>query len=213
MQRDYGLPYVPAAVYNCPRRTVAAVEPRAETGLVKMVYFGHIGPKTCMPEVLTAIEQSGRDVIFDLWGPIDSRYEDDFRVTLAREGEGRCHYRGVAPYGEASAILRGYDVGLVFYRPDSVNQIYCSPCKLFEYLSAGLAILGSDVPGIRNAIGASRVGILAADNSVAAIRMGIEEFAERRVDLRAMQQSAAALFHSRLNYQFQSRKLLERIEQ
>jgi glycosyltransferase involved in cell wall biosynthesis len=213
MKRDYELPYLPQAVYNCPRRSVAAVEPDAGTGLVKMVYFGHIGPKTCIPEVIEAAEQSSRDVILDLWGPIDSRYEDDFRATLASDRTRRCHYRGAAPYGEARAILGGYDVGLVFYRPDSVNQIYCSPAKLFEYLSTGLAILGSDVPGIRGAIGASQVGILAADNSVAAIREGIEAFADRRTDLRAMQRRALALFRSHLNYESQSRGLVERIEQ
>jgi glycosyltransferase involved in cell wall biosynthesis len=213
MQRDYGLRYVPTAVYNCPRRSTVAVEAKAEAGAVRMVYFGHIGPKTCIPEVLSATEQCSRDVILDLWGPIDSRYEDTFRATLASDGARRCHYRGVAPYGDAATILRGYDVGLVFYRPDSVNQVYCSPCKLFEYLSAGLAILGSNVPGIRTAIGASSVGILAADNSVAAIRLSVEELAERSGDLRAMQQSALALFQSRLNYESQSRKLVERIEQ
>ena len=44
--------------------------------------------------------------------------------------------------------MRGFDVGLVPYRVTR-ETYHASPLKVYEYLAAGLPVVGADVPGLR----------------------------------------------------------------
>lgn len=52
------------------------------------------------------------------------------------------------------------DIGLVPFLPTCLNHYYSTPNKLFEYMSAGLAIAGSDIPEIAHFVGEYRLGRL-----------------------------------------------------
>jgi len=46
------------------------------------------------------------------------------------------------------SVTKAADVGLAVYLPDSLNNTYCAPNKIWEYSKYGLAILGNNVPGL-----------------------------------------------------------------
>jgi hypothetical protein len=50
------------------------------------------------------------------------------------------NFEGV-PYQQLPTILPKYDIGLIFYRCNSLNYIYNAPNKLFEYITCGLSVL------------------------------------------------------------------------
>lgn len=49
-------------------------------------------------------------------------------------------------------------IGILFYKPDSLNKAFCAPNKIFEYSNFGLPIIGNDIPGLKNTIGAAKAG-------------------------------------------------------
>ena len=49
------------------------------------------------------------------------------------------HSAGI-PYHAIPTLLSGYDVGLMLYKPYSLNVIYCETNKFYEYLSCGLDV-------------------------------------------------------------------------
>lgn len=57
-------------------------------------------------------------------------------------------------------LVAGADIGLAPYLPVGLNNILAAPNKLFEYLHAGLAVAGSDLPDIRRVIDEHRIGAL-----------------------------------------------------
>lgn len=40
-------------------------------------------------------------------------------------------------------------IGIVMYKPECLNTIYCAPNKTFEYASFGKPMLGNDIPGLK----------------------------------------------------------------
>ncbi len=55
---------------------------------------------------------------------------------------------------------RDADVGVIPYVGPSLNHLYASPNKLSQYMSAGLAILSSDLPNIRSLLDRYDCGVV-----------------------------------------------------
>lgn len=49
-------------------------------------------------------------------------------------------------------------IGILFYRPTILNNAFCAPNKIFEYSGFGIPMLGNNIPGLKNTIGASKAG-------------------------------------------------------
>jgi glycosyltransferase involved in cell wall biosynthesis len=56
----------------------------------------------------------------------------------------------------------GHDIGVMPYRPTSMNNYLASPNKLFDYLGAGLAVLGSRIPVVEDVVEKNHCGLLFA---------------------------------------------------
>ena len=50
-------------------------------------------------------------------------------------------------------------VGVLYYKPDELNKVFCAPNKIFEYSYFGLPIIGNDIPGLLNTIGRAKAGL------------------------------------------------------
>jgi len=62
------------------------------------------------------------------------------------------------------------------YQPTCLNNLYCTPNKLFEFIAAGLPILASDLPEIRTIVSGHGIGQLADLSSTDTIARAIDEF-------------------------------------
>ena len=50
-------------------------------------------------------------------------------------------------------------IGILYYKPDELNKVFCAPNKIFEYSYFGLPIIGNDIPGLSNTIGKAKAGV------------------------------------------------------
>lgn len=50
-------------------------------------------------------------------------------------------------------------IGLLYYEPCNLNQVFCAPNKIYEYSKFGLPIIGNRIPGLINTIGRYNSGI------------------------------------------------------
>lgn len=57
-----------------------------------------------------------------------------------------------------SAAASTADIGIVPYLPVNINNYFASPNKLFEYIQAGLPVVGSDLPFLRKIIIGNGIG-------------------------------------------------------
>ena len=73
--------------------------------------------------------------------------EVDRLIALARESgvEGRVHHLSAVPNAELLGVLAACDLGVSVLQPDVPNHEAALPNKLFEYLLAGIPVLGSPI--------------------------------------------------------------------
>lgn len=67
------------------------------------------------------------------------------------------------PVGRMVEVAQSYDVGIVALRGENENERRASTSKLCTYMAAGLAILGSNLPGIARTVNEYSNGILVDD--------------------------------------------------
>jgi glycosyltransferase involved in cell wall biosynthesis len=87
------------------------------------------------------------------------------RATLTLQGWGGCElalrelvedlelhdvvtFREACRPTEVVACARDYDIGIVCHRGETLNHEVTVPNKVMDYIGAGLAVAGSDLPGI-----------------------------------------------------------------
>jgi teichuronic acid biosynthesis glycosyltransferase TuaH len=106
-------------------------------------FVGHINDRTDL-SLLEAVADRGRSLL--LVGPKDPAFEPERFAALTD----RPHVRwvGPKPFAALPGYLRVIDVGLVPYRDTPFNR-GSFPLKTLEYLAAGRAVVGTDLPATR----------------------------------------------------------------
>ena len=106
--------------------------------------------------------------------------------------KGRIHVLPAVPQDELLAWTAGADAGLVPYVADCMNNRLCTPNKLYEFISAGLPILASDLPELRAAIVGNELGMVAELGTPMRIARAIDDFLSDHVRLSRWRASVVA---------------------
>jgi glycosyltransferase involved in cell wall biosynthesis len=118
-------------------------------------------------------------------GIVKGNIVDDVRVEIKEKYESLID-AGVLTideaYTEHSEIvdyISSFEIGICFYNIDSIPinkfNYYSAPSgKMFNYLAAGVPVIGSDLPGLR-IIAEYKCGVLIKDTSPMQIRNAVEE--------------------------------------
>jgi glycosyltransferase involved in cell wall biosynthesis len=79
-------------------------------------------------------------------------------VIFRRSLTARVHLHPAVPQADLLSITKSADAGIIPYQAICLNNLYCTPNKLFEFITAGLPILASDLPELRRLIVGNDVG-------------------------------------------------------
>jgi len=163
----YRLKQTPNAIvhHRCDPALFAGIEPKRPSGLEGRLVFIHAGPlrlNYAASEILTALESVGPSVpdlvLLVVGGSLGIEPLQPLVDRLQRSG--RLVLLPYVPREEVAALIKGADVGLSLVLPLDVTHRLASPTKLFEYLEAGLPVIGSDVPEIHDVLTDWRCGLL-----------------------------------------------------
>lgn len=64
------------------------------------------------------------------------------------------------PQGELLRITSAADVGVIPYQANCLNNYYCTPNKLFEFIAAGIPVLASELPELTKFVSGWRIGLV-----------------------------------------------------
>jgi len=217
----YGIP-MPVVVMNCPEAPVGGHLPDGELGRGDAE---QAGSAASTPVPLRVIYQGMLDNVGrGLEGLIDaSARVDGVMVTLRGPGPHidalQQHIiKGTAanvsveppmPMMKLVAALAPYDVGVVNYLPLSMNHLFSSPNKLFEYMSAGLAVICSDLPVLHEVVTEADCGLLYEAGNVEALAKAMRRLAADRDLLARFKANARRAAVERYNAAHEEGKLLD----
>ena len=127
---------------------------------LRLFFQGRFAPNRRLDEVVEAIALA-RDcsVTLSLQGFGDD--EARLRALVSEIGiEDRVEFVEVCGPRDVVQRASEYDVGLITPRDDNLNYRMAIPIKLLDYVAAGLAVLATDLPGLRSIIEPEGCGYL-----------------------------------------------------
>lgn len=164
---------------NMPEHIVARPRPSAHPR--RLLFLGSLMTDRPIQELLEAMRLTSHEVTLTLQG---KNYLGSAPATLVHELglEDRVRILDPCSPGDIVATASEYDIGLVLLRGEGENERRASTSKLFTFMAAGLAIVGSDLPGIARIVGDSGVGVLAKSPAPADLADAIDAIASMADD-------------------------------
>lgn len=94
-----------------------------------------------------------------------------------RQGGGqRVFFHAAVPQNELQAFTVAADAGVIPYQATCLNNYYCTPNKLFEFIAAGLPMLASDLPEMRRFVHGNQIGMVGDLGGAGKIASLIDDF-------------------------------------
>jgi glycosyltransferase involved in cell wall biosynthesis len=182
----------PHIVMNCPAAT-AAPDPGASAlaayrrpGEALLVYAGTFNANRGLENLVRAAGlMNGARLVMVGFGSLEA----ELRRLASSEGD-RVVFHPPVEHDAVVALAAGADVGLAPYLPVGLNNMLAAPNKLFEYLHAGIAIAGSDLPDIRRVVDQHRVGAVFDAADARSIADAVRQLISAPDELAAMKRRA-----------------------
>lgn len=168
-------------------------------------YVGGISAIRGVRELVQAMEHVDAGVELSLIGSFES---DELQEEIqAMPGWARVRAYGFQPRDAVSGLLAQSFAGLVTFHP-APNHLEAQPNKMFEYMSAGVAVIASDFPAWRQIVEGTGSGICVDPMDPVAIATAINALAADRGRAAAMGASGRHLVETAHNWQLERKVLL-----
>jgi glycosyltransferase involved in cell wall biosynthesis len=119
------------------------------------------------------------DVRLRLVGPARPAYLKELVELADSEGvSDRVEFAGAVSPDELVETISEASVGLALIQPVCLSYRMSLPNKVFEYVAAGLPVLGSDLPAISALVNEHRIGLLAEPGEVEDVALKLGEMLE-----------------------------------
>jgi glycosyltransferase involved in cell wall biosynthesis len=79
--------------------------------------------------------------------------------------KGRVYFHAAVPQNELLSLTAAANAGVIPYQATCLNNYYCTPNKLFEFIASGLPILATDLPEVRRLVEGQQIGLVGDTSS------------------------------------------------
>ena len=125
-----------------------------------ILYQGWYGkPKRDLTAFVQAIKELGNDYRLAIMG----RYKND--IDEYKVIDPNVIHIDFIPAPDYMVFTSLAYIGIVSYNPNSLNNAYCAPNKIWEYSTFALPILCNDIPGLKYTVEYSGAGICVDENN------------------------------------------------
>jgi glycosyltransferase involved in cell wall biosynthesis len=172
-----------------------------------VMYTGLLSWDRGIAELVAAVKMVERPVRLVLVGSFD---DDVFERKVRAAADERVTFVGQVPYREVFERLRAADIAALLFHPipNNIAAIHGRNNKVYEYMAAGLPILAADLPGWREVIEDTGVGIVADPCDPVSIARGIDRLvADRELRIK-LGEHGRELFLAEYNWDMEREQLL-----
>jgi len=167
-------------------------------------YIGLLYETRGIREIIQAVEDL--EVKLIIAGKFfDSIYEEEIRSLKGWE---KVDFRGFANREEVKGILQESIAGLVTLHP-TPSYIEAYPVKMFEYMSAGIGVIGSNFPLYREFIEESGCGVCVNPLDSESITQAIAEIIKNPEKTKEMGMKGKHMIKAKYNWSIEEQKLFD----
>jgi glycosyltransferase involved in cell wall biosynthesis len=214
MSKEYGCEFL--SVPNCASRVSvpavdidAALHRLSTRDIVVFIYLGSFTPGRGLEDLIQAWGGVSKQARLVLQGP-DDPFKTEM-IELAR----RQHLldNGIAfpqpvETSELVSAARQADIGIIPYAASSVNNRYCSPNKLSQYMAAGLPIVCcNQLEFVKSVVVNNGIGVAVDFRDHEAVSDVVNNLTLSRDKIVEMSSRSHRFFHTNFNWEMVSRDM------
>ena len=125
---------------------------------VRVVYFGVLGRDRYTKELVEIFHQLDH-VDLDIVGYFcEKDVEVEVNRLLEQTDKTNVRLLPSVPYKEMPKLLESYHIGIALYLNTNVNNYYCAPNKVYDYIMNGLTVIANNYPGLAQVLEGNKVG-------------------------------------------------------
>lgn len=204
LMRSYQLDVKPTVVRNVP--AYAPVATNVVNDPLVVLYHGALAADRRLDVLVDTAARCSDRFRFVIRGSGSASYENELANLIAeRRVQDRVRIEPPVPIEQVVAAAASADIGVVAMPTSNVQAAVALPNKLFDYIMAGLAIVGTDLPELRRVIGGHDVGITVPDFEPGALADALQLLTPERV---AHYKRRAAVAAKHLAWEAESRALV-----
>jgi glycosyltransferase involved in cell wall biosynthesis len=210
LERRYRLERV-EVVRNTPEYRLPVASQRLRTALevppdqALVLYQGGFLTDSGLAEQIESSAGFGAAVLVLLGsGPSEPHLR---RLVRSRGLDQRVRFLPRVPFDQLHAYTCSADLGLCLFKGRGLSSYYSLPNKLFEYLMAGLPVVGSDSPEIARVVLEGSCGLVVPPTDREAIARGVRQLLEEPGRRQACRQAALRLA-TQYNWEAEAPRLL-----
>ena len=177
------------------------------------VYGGRVADDRGLHECLRALEslgEVGAEILCA--GRIGHVANGELKALLEHSQTARpFKYLGLLPYEAIPPLFEGGLAGLLCFLP-TPNNVLGTPNKLFEYMSAGIPVIASDFPFIREVVLEADCGLLVRPDDVEQIAAAMARLLHGPQEAARMGQNGLRAAREKYTWQAEENKLLSLYE-
>jgi len=167
-------------------------------------YIGLLYQTRGIKEIVKAIENI--DIKLIIAGKFyDKNFEDEIK---ALKGWNKVDFRGFVSRDEVKEILEESIAGLVTLHP-TPSYVEAYPVKMFEYMSAGIAVISSDFPLYKEFVEKNNCGICVNPMDIKQIEKAIKQCLDNMELTKQMGQNGKIAITNKYNWKNEEKKLLK----
>ena len=174
--------------------------------LDEIAYVGGISRIRGIQQAIDALDMTKTDIKLNLVG----RFSDDKTYKLAQGSSGWSYVNelGQLDREQVKRVLEKSVAGLVTFLPVP-NHIDAQPNKMFEYMSAGIPVIGSNYPLWVSIIEGNECGICVDPENPKAIAQAIDELVSNKDLAEAMGKNGIKAVNEKYNWAIEEKKLFK----
>ena len=150
----------------------------------KCVYLGILTPGRYIEEMITAFASKDlNSLTLDIIGFGSKDYEKHIAAICKEKNIKNVRLLPPVPHNEIYKVLKNYDIGMAFYRNINLNNYYCAPNKVYDYIQLGIPVLTNDFPGLKNVVEYNNIGICISEVNELSIKTSINTIIDNNIKL------------------------------
>lgn len=157
---------------------------KEDNPVTKLVFHGYLLPGRGLSELMEALAVLKTQLFFlEIIGegPLKKSLEEKIKKLGLSE---KTKIKPLVASDKLIAEIKNADLGIALIEPDSINRANALPNKFFEYIHAGVPVIASNIPTLKEYVNRYKVGFIADPYNKAEIVNTLKEAIDNKSQLK-----------------------------
>jgi glycosyltransferase involved in cell wall biosynthesis len=178
-----------------------------------VLYHGALVPGRALEELIVAARGFRESVVLVIVGQQIPFYHDVLEPLWWSEGlQRKVFFLPHVSFDNVMGYVASADLGVVIYRNINLNNYYCAPTKVYEYMMADVPFVACNFPEMQRLLEDYKVGLTFDPDDPSSIAGAVNTFFELDGRQRAEMQRDLRRARERFNWETESQKLVRLLQ-